>query len=124
MEKAGMKNRYVCQTCGKGVITVNVHDGVTPFMILCKATKDCKGVMYSSFYDVPQELPAQFEWFMPESFKGYSREMKEHFLKGGLDLRESHITTSAVDGLPAVPTVSVSKFGERQTKKHVRRRRH
>lgn len=97
METAGMKNRYVCQTCGEGVTTVNVDDGTTPFMILCKATKGCKGFMHSSFYDVPQELPAQFEWFKPESLKGYSREMKEHIQKGGLDLREIHPTTTPVN---------------------------
>jgi len=119
MEIAGMKNRYVCDTCGKGVITVNVDNGTTPFMILCKATKGCKGVMQSSFYQVPQELPAQFEWFIPTSFKGYSREMKEHFLKGGLDLRERHITPRAVDGGNAAP-VEVKSNGKVARK----RRRH
>lgn len=44
--------------------------------------------MYSSFYSIPQGLPAQYEWFKPKSFDGYSPEMKEHFRKGGLDLRK------------------------------------
>ena len=88
MEKSGMKNRYVCKKCGGAVITVNVDDGVTPFMMLCRATRGCDGDMHSSFYDAPQELPAQFEWFKPASLKGYSPEMKEHIKKGGLDLRE------------------------------------
>lgn len=88
MEKAGMKNGYTCQDCGKSIVTINIDDGTTPFMILCRATKGCEGMMYSSFYSIPQGLPAQYEWFKPKSFDGYSPEMKEHFRKGGLDLRK------------------------------------
>jgi hypothetical protein len=124
MEISGMKNRYVCQTCGKGVITVNVDDGTTPFMILCKATKGCKGMMYSSFYSVPQELPAQFEWFRPASLKGYSPEMQEHIQKGGLDLRERHITPRAVDGFQPEPAELKSTVGVLPAKKSRKRRRH
>ena len=124
METAGMKNRYVCQTCGKGVITVNVDDGTTPFMILCKATKGCRGMMYSSFYNVPQELPARFEWFKPASLKGYSPEMQEHIRKGGLDLRERHITMRAVDGFQPEPTEPKSTVGVQPAKKPRKRRRH
>ena len=119
MELAGMKNRYVCDTCGKGVVTVNINDGVTPFMILCKATKGCRGMMRSSFYQVPQDLPAQFEWFKPESLKGYSREMREHIQNGGLDLRECNQTVIAVEVNP--PSIEFKPDGKSHRK---RRRRH
>lgn len=120
MERYGMKNRYVCDTCGKDVITVNIDDGVTPFMILCKATPGCRGAMRSSFYQVPQELPAQFEWFRPESFKGYSRAMREHFENGGLDLREIRPVATVVEAAKVEPIyVEPDKKVSRK-----RRRRH
>ena len=99
MEKAGMKNRYVCDTCGKGVITVTLDDGTTPFMIRCRATEGCKGMMQSSFYNIPQNLTAQFEWFKPAWLKGYSREMKEYIRKGGLDLREVSLSIAHRGGM-------------------------
>lgn len=88
MEKSGMKNKYVCQSCGKSIITLNVNDGTTPFAIACRASPACVGLMYSQFYGVDQRLPAQFEWFKPDTLEGYSREMKEHIENGGLVLRE------------------------------------
>ena len=88
MEKKGQRNRYICQTCGKSIVTINIDDGTTPFMINCEATKNCDGAMYSQYYDIPQDTPATYEWFKPKSLKGYSREMREHFSLGGLDLRE------------------------------------
>lgn len=89
MEKAGMINRYVCQECGESIITINADDGTTPFMIRCRATEGCGGVMQSSFYMVSQKMTPQFEWFMPpiKDLKKYSRATREHIKKGGLVLR-------------------------------------
>ena len=84
----GKKNAYVCDKCKKHIITIDVDDGVTPFMIECKATKNCDGSMYSNFYSIDQSMPAQLEWFMPKSSEGYSMEEKTYFLEGGLDIRE------------------------------------
>lgn len=81
------KNGYTCQKCNGQIITVDIDEGVTPFAIACKATPDCKGMMFSGFYRLDQSLPAQFEWFKPKSLKGYGREMREHIRKGGLDIR-------------------------------------
>ena len=87
----GRKNRYVCQTCGQSIVTVDIEEGVTPFMIGCKATKDCDGDMYSSFYGVGQSLEATFEWYKPTDFSQYPEEhrdaMREHVEMGGLDIR-------------------------------------
>ena len=84
----GKKNAYVCNKCKKFIITIDVDDGVTPFMIECKATKNCDGSMCSNFYSIDQSMPAQFEWFTPKSSEGYGMEEKTHFLGGGLDIRE------------------------------------
>ena len=119
MEKAGQRNAYVCQKCGKSIVTENVDDGTTPFMIACRATKGCRGAMYSTFYSIPQSTPATYEWFKPVSMKGYSREMQEHFRLGGLDLRERRPIMRAVDGGNAAP-VEVKSSGKVARK----RRRH
>ena len=119
MEKAGQRNAYVCQKCGKSIVTENVDDGTTPFMIACRATKGGRGAMYSTFYSIPQSTPATYEWFKPVSMKGYSREMQEHFRLGGLDLRERRPTMRAVDGGNAAP-VEVKSSGKVARK----RRRH
>ena len=84
----GEKNTYVCMTCRKTIVTIDVDEGVTPFTLKCLATEGCHGIMYSSLYanQAVVQTPTH-EWFMPKSFKGYSREMIEHFQKGGLDIR-------------------------------------
>jgi len=84
----GRKNGYICKTCDRRIITIDVDNGTTPFMFKCCATKDCEGFMISMFYSIPQSLPAQYEWFRPDSLDGYSSEMIEHINKGGLDLRK------------------------------------
>jgi len=88
MEHKGAKNRYDCQVCAKSIITINADDGTTPFMISCRATKDCNGAMYSAMYVIPQTLLPGFEWFKPKSLKGYDRYDREHVRKGGLILRK------------------------------------
>jgi hypothetical protein len=84
----GRKNQYTCDTCGKSVVTLDVDEGTTPFMILCRVTLHCQGMMRSNFYSCDQSLEHMLEWFAPQSFKGYSPEMIEHIHKGGLDLRD------------------------------------
>lgn len=88
----GQKNVYVCQSCGDTVVTIDSEEGVTPFMIGCKATPGCKGDMYSSFYAVDQSLNPEYEWYKPTSFdqypEGEHREaMKRHVEDGGLEIR-------------------------------------
>lgn len=87
MTNIGRKNIYICQKCHRHIVTVDIDDGVTPFMLICRATKDCNGDMYSTFYNAPQNLPPDFEWFKPKSLKGYSPEMRDHIKRGGLDIR-------------------------------------
>ena len=86
----GEKNQYRCQLCGGTITTLDVDDGVTPFMLACRATPGCKGVMRSGFYvAVDQSAKPDYEWFRPASLKGYNHAMRDHINKGGLDLRRA-----------------------------------
>ncbi len=81
-------NVYVCAKCSGKTRTIDVDNGVTPFMMMCRATENCDGTMRSSFYSVPQNIVPEYEWFMPKSMDGYDQDMIEHFKKGGLDIRK------------------------------------
>lgn len=80
-------NRYTCQKCSGEIVTVDRDEGVTPFMLLCRATADCKGHMYSSFYRGVTGTPT-YEWRKATltEFQKSSRAMQEHFKMGGLDI--------------------------------------
>lgn len=56
-------------------------------MISCRVTQGCKGAMTSSLYRCDQSLPAQFEFYRPETIDGLDSVTKEHVMKGGLLLR-------------------------------------
>ena len=88
MTYKGKKNSYRCETCNGVIVTVDVDDGVTPFLLSCKVTPGCIGMMKSNFYRIDQSATAEYEWFKPVSLKGYSAGMKQHIKMGGLDLRK------------------------------------
>ena len=88
-------NVYTCDKCGGKTVTRDVHEGVTPFMLRCRASGhegDCDGKAYSAMYRVPKELGLipMWEWFKPvgSEYNKLSDAMKEHVDKGGLDLRK------------------------------------
>ena len=85
----GRLNRYTCQTCGGQTITIDRDEGVTPFMMLCRATPECKGHSYSSFYRDVIGTPT-YEWrkATPEEYAASSPAMRQHFDMGGLDLHK------------------------------------
>jgi len=100
----GEQNVYTCQKCGGHTVTIDVDEGVTPFMIGCRADriieKRCEGMAYSNFYPEkpwPAHIPreAKWEWYKPtdaELRKNYKdddmyAQMKEYVDKGGLDMR-------------------------------------
>lgn len=92
-----MENRinvYTCKSCGHQIVTIDIEEGVTPFMIDCKI---CKKDATSSFYRVPEGLVPTHEWYKPtvkELKKLYGHNanllmnMKDHVKSGGLDLRK------------------------------------
>lgn len=89
----GRKNIYVCETCHRHVVTRDMEDGVTPFMINCQCTHGCRGKMYSSFYRVfdPKDMMAhEFEWYRPNVLQVLSPAEAQHVSQGGLLMRRHH----------------------------------
>lgn len=92
--KYGRKNIYTCRKCGGKTVTIDVDEGVTPFMLGCRASgqeDDCDGLAESSFYRVPADAPAaDWEWFKPEGaeYRKLNKAMRDHVDNGGLDIRK------------------------------------
>lgn len=96
----GKKNVYTClSNSTHRMVTVDREHGVTPFMTGCPACEALlqmygiprvamnHGMMQSACYRVPQNLPATYEWYRPDTLDGLNEGSKEHVLKGGLLLR-------------------------------------
>ncbi len=90
-------NVYVCPVCAGYTVTIDVHYGVTPFMLGCRASGrpgDCGGMAESSFYPKgprPSHIPSpSWEWYTPleGEYRGLNRDMREHVDKGGLMIRK------------------------------------
>lgn len=89
----GVKNIYVCQNCRRHIITRDVDDGTTPFMISCQATVACPGRMQSSMYHVfdPENLlQHSHEWYRPSAVEIVKPHLADHVKRGGLLLRSVH----------------------------------
>jgi hypothetical protein len=86
----GKRNAYVCECCGRRIITEDVDAGTTPMLIGCRAT-DCGGEMVSQFYRVNPATPATHEWYRPtrEWAEQQDAEVRDYVLGGGLVLREA-----------------------------------
>lgn len=87
-------NRYTCRKCGGKIVTQDVDEGVTPFMLRCRATKGCIGSMESSCYrGVGADEVPDFIWRKPtpEEYRRATVDMKDHFDQGGLDIFPSEI---------------------------------
>ena len=97
MSFQGKPNVYVCEACHEELVTVDVDEGVTPFMLGCRATPGCSGMAQSAMYNVPPERVAEatHEWYKPATMDGLSAAVQDHVGKGGLLLR-------ARPGQPAV----------------------
>ncbi len=92
LAKPNRINVYTCDKCGGKTVTIDIHEGVTPFILRCRASGregDCNGKSYSSLYRVAPGLIPMWEWFTPvgSEYNKLSVDMKEHVDKGGLDLR-------------------------------------
>jgi hypothetical protein len=84
VEKKGKRNCYVCQNCGGRIITYNRIDIVTPFMVGCRVSDDCEGMMHTCFY--PDELQNPLTWSRfktTHAWESYSQEEIESFRSEG-----------------------------------------
>ncbi len=93
----GAENVYTCRVCHGYTVTVDRDEGVTPFLLDCRASGkwgDCSGQAESAFYPKgprPLHIPAPaWEWYKPEAdeYKWLSGAIKEHVDQGGLLIRK------------------------------------
>lgn len=93
-------NGWTCDLCGRTTYVVHVEDGVTPFMLACRAEgvdpRDarCDGMGTSLMYPpppVPEHVlrAVAWEWYAPgrEELKAQDAQMRAHVERGGLMLR-------------------------------------
>lgn len=86
----GRYNAYVCQSCDKAYLTLDVDQGVTPMFGPCLATPGCQGRAVSAGY--PEgEPPAHMgepiiHWYRPteEELKHLPAVVRAHVRDGGL----------------------------------------
>lgn len=89
----GKKNVYLCQKCGHGFVSIDVDEGVTPFMTGC-LRDGCDGWAQSTFYRVDpmlKEIPAALEWYRPTALDGLKHRVRLHVEKGGLISRRTEV---------------------------------
>lgn len=109
MSFKGRENVYTCSKCGGYTVTVDLDEGVTPFMLRCRASGkegDCDGMAQSAMYPNgprPASIPPPaWEWYSPDikELARSSPAMRDHAQRGGLFLRkrEKHI----IEFLPCV----------------------
>lgn len=83
-------NGYICERCGKGYLTLDIDNGVTPMFMPCLATQGCEGRAHSMMYpegEPPAELGEPIiHWYKPtgEEFKKLSPAVQQHVSRGGL----------------------------------------
>lgn len=67
---AGKYNGYICDTCDKGFLTLDIDYGTTPPYTPCFATEDCRGKAHSMGYpdgEPPAELGEPIIlWYKPD----------------------------------------------------------
>lgn len=92
MSFKGRTNAYTCDVCRARIVTVDRDDGVTPMTTphrYAEPDTDCDGLLYSSWYKVPQDLTPSHEWYRPDAseYEGLDVVSRQHCDDGGLLLR-------------------------------------
>jgi hypothetical protein len=84
----GKKNVYVCRKCETRLVTIDKHEGTTPFLTGC-VEKNCGGISESQLYRVDQELEATHEWYRALEGSSVLKHVasRHHHQMGGLFLR-------------------------------------
>jgi hypothetical protein len=87
---AGRFNGYICDTCGKGWLVLDIDEGVTPMFEPCFATEGCRGQAHSMMYpngEPPAHLGEPIiHWVKPTEKEAakLSPELRDHVRRGGL----------------------------------------
>lgn len=84
-------NTYTCDTCNGSIITIDVDEGVTPFMLRCRATPKCPGTSRSALYrEVVSDLNFRphYLWVKPDAaeYEKLNKATQQHVDQGGLVL--------------------------------------
>lgn len=81
----GKWNHYTCQLCKGVTIAKHVDDGVTPFILGCKATPGCLGHAMSSMYRCSQaeDQRADVEWYRPATLEEAIQAINDTIPEGG-----------------------------------------
>lgn len=89
----GYWNVYTCEKCGYRHWTLDVDEGVTPFVIACQyygpdAPDGCDGEAVSAGYNVSPMPPGyqELEWYRPteDEIADKPKSTQEHVRQGGL----------------------------------------
>jgi predicted nucleic acid-binding Zn-ribbon protein len=89
MSFQGKKNVYMCPKCGHGFVTIDIDEGVTPFLTGCLHS-GCNGLAVSFCYRAPQDILADvrpaLEWYRPtgEDLAALKPASLDHVARGGL----------------------------------------
>lgn len=90
-KKTQKVNCYICDTCGKAIVTIEYDEGVTPFMLGCNRVSpfgDCNGMCKSSFYSNPQNLIPTSIWYRKKDDEPMTTAQRKYHENGGLCFRE------------------------------------
>jgi hypothetical protein len=93
MSFQGKKNIYVCQKCGHGFVSIDIDEGVTPFMTGCLRV-GCAGWAQSLLYRADpmlKDIPAALEWYRPATLDVLKHSVQVHVEKGGLISRPTMV---------------------------------
>lgn len=95
MSFQGKKNVYICEKCGHGFVSIDLDEGVTPFMTGCLRI-GCDGWAASTFYRLDpllKDSPPALEWYRPVSpeIEQLKPAARFHVEKGGLISRVTKV---------------------------------
>lgn len=94
----GRLNIYTCDVCRAHIVTRDVDEGVTPFMLpssdycpnKCRGDKPGGAHMTSSMYRVwDQSMREEYQWYLHPNPAQLPRALREHSEKGGLQIRKA-----------------------------------
>lgn len=91
----GKLNIYTCQRCRGHIVTRDIAEGVTPFMLpsyeFCPNKCGGRGdrvTMQSSMYRVwNQSMREDYQWYRPTEGEAYDPAYRDHVKQGGLIIR-------------------------------------
>ena len=97
----GAINGYRCDACHKYIFVIHKDKGVTPMFLACRATEGCEGNSVSLGYPAERGNPMpphlqekiQWKWVRPtqKEWEEMDDAMKDHIMRGGLELRRKEI---------------------------------